>query len=362
MNPTPMPPRPPLPLAPPMLTAAIPGVGGRIKLSVYDFVVEELPSYEPCGEGEHLYLWVEKRGLGPEFLTRRLAQILNIPVGAIGVAGQKDRHSVSRQWVSVPLAAGANLARAESPEFRILKTSRHGNKLKPGHSRGNRFDILIRGADQTKQAEATQILAEIEARGLPNYYGPQRFGRDGSTAELGFQCLYGKQPRRVRPFLYKFALSAMQSVLFNDYLAERVADNLLRTVLPGDVLMKLPLGGLFVSTDPAADQPRLDAKELVSGGPMFGTRTFAAEGEALRRELAVLARYQLSAASFAGFGQLMGGTRRHNLVYPGELSHEWQRDGLRVKFTLPSGSYATVLLRELMKTEPVEPGDDGADE
>jgi tRNA pseudouridine13 synthase len=230
----------------------------------------------------------------------------------------------------------------------VLKTGRHTNKLKPGHLRGNRFRILIRDANREVSTEA--ILERIRTQGLPNFYGPQRFGRDGSTIDLGWQCLAGKAPRRIRPFLFRFALSAVQSLLFNDYLTRRLKDGLFRTVISGDVMTKWPTGGMFVTQDVAAEQVRFDAREIVMAGPMFGKKTYPAEGQAAEREAEVLRDNKLSPASFGGFGKLVLGTRRHNLIYLDDLAANWEPDGLRLSFTLPAGSYATVLLAEVMKT------------
>jgi tRNA pseudouridine13 synthase len=346
-------------MSPPLFTADLPGVGGRIRARDEDFEVEEVPSYEPCGTGDHLYLWIEKRGVAPEFFARTVAQRLGTHPGNVGTAGLKDRHAVTRQWVSVPKECEANVAKLDGDGIRVLKTGRHTNKLKPGHLRGNRFRILVRDADRAVDVNA--VLERIRANGLPNFYGPQRFGRDGGTVDLGLQCLAGKAPKRIRPFLFRFALSAVQSLLFNDYLSRRMRDNLFRTVLAGDVMAKWPVGGMFVAQDAAAEQARFDAKETVTAGPMFGKKTYPAEGVAAEREAVVLRDNGLSLGSFGGFGKLVMGTRRHNLVYLDDLASGWEADGLRLSFTLPAGSYATVLLAEVMKTniaEENEPEDD----
>jgi tRNA pseudouridine13 synthase len=345
-------------MTPPLLTAELPGVGGRVRVQDEDFEVEEVPSYEPSGSGEHLYLWVEKRGMAPEHFARTIAQRLGTHPGNIGTAGLKDRHAVTRQWVSAPRECEANVPKLDGDGIRVLKTGLHTNKLKPGHLRGNRFRLLIR--DASREADVDAILNRIRAQGLPNFYGPQRFGRDGSTVELGWQCLAGRAPRRIRPFLFRFALSAVQSLLFNDYLARRLTDGLLRTVLEGDVMAKWPLGALFVARDVPAEQARFDARETVTAGPMFGKKTFPAEGVAAERESAVLKSHNLTPASFGGFGKLVLGTRRHNLIYLDDLTATWEADGLRLSFTLPAGSYATVLLAEVMKTSIAE--DDAAGE
>jgi tRNA pseudouridine13 synthase len=310
--------------------------------------VEEVPSYEPCGSGDHLYLWIEKRGMAPEYFARTIAQKLNISPGAVGTAGLKDRHAITRQWVSVPKECEPNVGRLDGEGMRVLKTGRHTNKLKPGHLRGNRFRLLIR--DANRDVSIAPILDRIRTQGLPNYYGPQRFGRDGSTVELGLQCLAGKAGRRIRPFQFRFALSAVQSLLFNDYLSRRIQDGLFRTVIAGDAMTKWPLGGMFVAKDAAAEQVRFDAREIVIAGPMFGKKTYPTEGLAAEREAVVLRDNGLSPASFGGFGKLVLGTRRQNSIYLDDLAADWEPEGLRLTFTLPAGSYATVLLAEVMKT------------
>lgn len=350
-------------MSPPLFTADLHGVGGRIRARDEDFEVEEVPSYEPCGSGDHLFLWIEKRGVAPEYFARTIAQKLGTHPGNVGTAGLKDRHAVTRQWVSVPKECEANVAKLDADGIRVLKTGRHTNKLKPGHLRGNRFRILVR--DANRDTDVSAVLDRIRTQGLPNFYGPQRFGRDGGTVELGLQCLAGKAPKRIRPFLFRFALSAVQSLLFNDYLARRMRENLFRTVLAGDVMAKWPLGGMFVATDVPAEQARFDARETVTAGPMFGKKTYPAEGVAAEREAAVLRDNGLSLGSFGGFGKLVLGTRRQNLVYLDDLASAWEADGLRLSFTLPAGSYATVLLAEVMKTniaEDAEPEDDDGEQ
>jgi tRNA pseudouridine13 synthase len=329
-----------------VFTSDLPGVGGRIKEQIDDFEVEEIPAYEPCGHGDHLYLWIEKRDVGAEFFVRELAKRLGIRAGDIGTAGLKDRRAITRQWVSIPAAADACVSRIDSENIRVLRTSSHTNKLRPGHLHGNRFRILIRGAT----GDPEPILDRIRQLGLPNFYGPQRFGHEGETATLGMALLRREQTRVRNPFLKKLALSAAQSLLFNDCLNRRLADGLMRTVLPGEVLAKWPAGGMFVAHDPAIEQPRLDNREVVPAGPMFGRKLFPAERVAAEREAAVLADAGLTAESFAGFGKLLGGARRHNLVYVDDLSAKSEQEGLRLTFSLPAGSYATVLLCEVMKT------------
>ena len=348
---------------PPLLTADLPGIGGRIKTHPEDFEVEEVPAYEPSGSGDFLYLWVEKRSMGAEYFVRQVAQRLGVSPGEVGTAGLKDRHAVTRQMVSVPAGAEGRLAQLDGDGVRVLRVSRHGNKLRPGHLRGNRFRILVRDADPAAGDRLGPLLDRLRRDGLANFYGPQRFGRDGETVTVGMALLRsepppasssGRKPNVRSPFLRKLALSSAQSALFNHNLARRMADGLLRRVLPGDVMAKWPFGGLFVAEEVAREQARFDARETVTAGPIFGRKTFAAKGEAAQREAAVLRDAGLSPEVLRGFGKLMQGTRRHNLVYVDDLSAAPEPEGVRLSFTLPAGTYATVLLREVTKSDALD--------
>jgi tRNA pseudouridine13 synthase len=262
-------------LSPPLLTADLPGIGGKIKFDPEDFEVEEIPAYEPSGQGDFLYLWIEKRDMGAEYFTRQIARRLDIPVGEIGSAGLKDRRAVTRQMVSLPASVEPRLPQLDGDGIKVLRVSRHGNKLRPGHLHGNRFRILIRAATVRERAPAggepplpdgrgslDSIIERIRQHGLPNFYGPQRFGKGGETLQMGLALLRrektGKPIRN--PFLKKLALSAAQSALFNHALAQRMRDGLLRRVLPGDVMCKIPFGGMFVAVDVEAEQRRFDAR------------------------------------------------------------------------------------------------------
>jgi tRNA pseudouridine13 synthase len=345
--------------SPPLSTADLPGIGGRIKHIPEDFEVEEIPAYEPSGQGDFLYLWMEKRDMGAEYFVRQLARRLDIPPGEVGSAGLKDRHAVTRQMVSVPLRVEAQLDRLNGDGMKLLKVSRHSNKLRPGHLHGNRFRILVRDVVAEAAQRLGPLLERIGRQGFPNYYGPQRFGREGETLKMGLALLRGETTKRLSPFLRKLALSAAQSGLFNHYLAQRLSDGLLHRILAGDVMSKRPFGGLFVVDDIAREQERFDSAETVHTGPIFGRKTFPASGEAAAREAAALTAAGLTPANFAGFGKLLQGTRRHNLVFPAELAGQVESCGVRLTFILPAGSYATVLLGEIMKTDVVDTDAEG---
>jgi len=346
------------PLEPvPLLTADLPGIGGRIRDRPEDFEVEEIPAYPPCGNGDFLYLWVEKKGVGAEYFVQQIAKRLQIRPGEIGVAGLKDRWAITRQMVSVPRNCEGQLPALEGDGIRVLSVDRHTNKLRSGHLKGNRFRIVIRDPNVEAVKNLDALLQRLRILGVPNYYGPQRFGRGGETARIGLSLLRKEGPRP-KPFLRKLALSAVQSLLFNDYLARRLRDGLLHRILPGDVLSKRATGGLFVAEDQKREQERFDAGETVPTGPIPGRKMMPAIAEAGEREAAVLADAKIEPQAFHGFGKLLQGTRRHNLVFPEQLTGEQDQNIVSLGFVLPAGAYATVLLGEVMKVHNLS-GDTG---
>jgi tRNA pseudouridine13 synthase len=186
---------------------------------------------------------------------------------------------------------------------------------------------------------------------MANFYGPQRFGHNFETAQLGLDLLRGETTKVRTPFLRRLALSAAQSVLFNHYLARRIGDGLFRRVIAGDVMARWPYGGMFVVEDIEREQARLEARDIVPAGPMFGRKMFRCGGDAAVREQLVLTDANLPQEAFGRFGKLLPGTRRHTIVYLEDLAVSCAADGVRLSFTLPAGSYATILLREITKSD-----------
>jgi len=328
----------------PYLTEDLPGTGERIRAELEHFEVEEVPAYLPAGEGEHLYLLVEKRGLTTRDLVDRLVA-LGVPEVGIGVAGLKDKHAVTRQWLSIPARYEKALQGFEEPgKIRILKAGRHKNKLRTGHLKGNRFRVFVMGAEPEK-AEA--ILARLRERGLPNYYGPQRFGLYGKNPEKGLELIQKKKGRG-KPWLKRFLIGSVQSLLFNEYLAERLRQGLYDRFLTGDVAKKHATGGEFLVEDPARENPRAQALEISATGPLFGKKYFEAESESRAFEDEILARFDLSREDFSA----RRGARRPIRVPLEEAHLEPAEGGVWLSFFLPKGSYATSLLREVMKKNP----------
>lgn len=325
------------------------GCGGRIKEAPEDFEVEEIPAYLPSGQGGHLYLWVEKRAVGTEPLARRLAEALGVDPGDVGWAGLKDHQAVARQFFSVPASAEPKVAGLQLEGAKVLSAARHGNKLRPGHLRGNRFRIRIRGATDPDAAEPA--LRELAERGVPNFYGEQRFGADARNAELGRRLLLGERlDRPPSRFQRKLYLSAFQSELFNRALQARIAQGTFARALAGDVMRKEDSGGLFTCESPEADQVRVDRFEISPAGPLFGPKMPPASGEVRAAEEALLAGSGVSMEQLRtrGRGEAEGARRAYRIRL-GEPSLEREGPDLLVRFALPKGSYATVVLDALMK-------------
>ena len=223
-----------------------------------------------------------------------------------------------------------------------------------GHSKGNRFTVLLRGATGPDRAQA--VLEALAKRGSPNWFGAQRFGRDGDNAQLGLALLgKGDHPalakaRRDR-FLRRLALSALQSELFNRVLALRLRESALDRAESGDLLQlgEDGSGPVFLCEDAAVDGPRVTAFEVSPTGPMFGPRMKQPAGPQAEREARVLAAAELTAEAFAAGGDESAGTRRALRVHLWDPKVEEAPEGLRLSFGLPRGAYATALLREVTK-------------
>ena len=342
------------------MTPELPGSGGALRASPEDFRVDEQPAYLPSGAGPHLYLRVEKRGRTTRDALRHLARALGVADRDAGYAGLKDKVAVTTQWLSFPIAQDPDPRALEADGLRVLEVSRHANKLRPGHVRANRFRIAVRGGDLSRASPCAEALG---VRGLPNFFGPQRFGLEGRNAAVGRALLLGERtPEAVRAardrFLRRLSISAYQAELFNRWLATRMADGLFAAALAGDVMKKLDTGGLFTCDDPAQDGPRVARFEISPAGPMFGHKLRPAAGEALAREERLLADEGIALADFARGGGEAEGTRRAARLRV-EVALEPLEDGYAAAFELPKGSYATIALRELMKNHEQLPEDEG---
>jgi tRNA pseudouridine13 synthase len=342
----------------PRLSDDVPAVSGELKREPEHFVVEEQPAYAPSGEGEHLYLWVEKRGLNTPDAVHRLCDALGISRDGAGYAGLKDKHAVTRQWLSFHTPVTPSLDALQLEGVRALEVSRHVNKLRTGHLRGNRFTVRLANVPREHDPHVASVLERLAVHGLPNYYGAQRFGHQGRNFHDAWRWIVegGRAPSK--PFLRKLFVSTFQSALFNAWLGERVTSGTLDRAIAGDVMRKEETGGIFVSSDPAADQPRVTQWEISATGPMFGAKMRPAEADALATELALLARFGVTAEQLARVSKFGEGTRRPARVRVGDVAHHRDGDDLVLVFALPKGSYATVLIDELTKARALTLGDD----
>jgi len=341
----------------PLWTSDLPPVGGAIGPDLEDFVVDELPAYEPSGTGDHWYVRLEKRGLNTRDAALAVARATKIPERDIGYAGMKDRHGVTTQWLSVPARAPAPETWELPENVKLVAVSRHTNKLRTGHLRANRFEIALVDTAPDGAERARALFERLAQRGHVNYFGSQRFGRDGRNVADAVAWLSGRTPlpRGRERFLSKLYTSALQSEFFNRYATRRVTAGLDR-LLAGEVVRLQGAGASFVVEDVLREQPRFAARDLCLTGPMPGPKMRAATAEAAALEAEVLGELELTAAALTELGRHAPGTRRDLLVVPEAWAVREDRplNRLRLEFVLPAGSYATVLVREL--TRAVEPG------
>ena len=339
----------------PYLTAELSGIGGVLRTGPDDFVVDEEPAYLPSGTGDHVFARIEKRGLTTPRAVESIARALGVGVRDIGVAGMKDRHAITTQWISLPPPVTPEAALALDVEnVRMLEAVRHNHKLRTGHVRANRFRLRVRGVAPDAGERARAILARlVQPPGAPNWFGEQRFGRGGDNAARGRDLVSGAARRGDRR-LDRLMVSALQSGLFNAWLVARLADGWYRAALPGDILHKRS-GGMFACEDAEVDSARVAAGEVVATGPMFGDRMRRpVDGTpAAAREDAILDAAGLARDAFASVRAIAEGTRRDAAIVVAEVSVTTIDDAtIDVVFALPGGAYATAVMREVMKAAP----------
>ena len=335
----------------PYLTPDIPPIDAEFRAAPEDFVVDEVPVYAPSGEGDHIFAHIEKRGLTTRDAVRRLSEALGVDPNGAGWAGLKDRDAVTRQWVSLPDTTPEALTGLALEGVRVLEAARHGQKLRTGHLRANRFVIRLREVEADRIDDLRRVLSTIETEGLPNFYGEQRFGREGDNAERGLRWVRGEARAPRDRFQRKLQMSALQSELFNRRVSQRLETSTLGKIFAGDVLKKHDSGGVFVADDPTAEQPRADRWEVSPTGPIFGAKMRKAGGEAAALEAALLEEAGLKEADFARWKRIAPGTRRFVRVPLSEIGLSVSDLTVTLEFTLPAGSYATILVREILKRD-----------
>jgi len=329
----------------------------RLRASPDEFEVEEIALYEPSGEGAHTFVWIEKRGRTTEEVARELARAAGVAPRDVGYAGRKDRHAVTRQWLSVPGLDPERALGLALRDARVLRAVRHPHKLRTAQLAGNRFVLVVRELAPEALAGAGERLAALVAHGLPNRFGAQRFGAAGDNALRGRELLQGgARPRDRREA--RFLVSALQAAVFDEALRTRALP--LDALEAGDVAVVHASGGLFRVDDAAREAPRARAFEISATGPIFGPRCFGPPREGDFRQPAGAVRERESRALAAcGLdpdaplqpppGLRLDGARRALRVQPRDvrLAPGDAPDSVRLGFALPAGSYATVLIEEL---------------
>ena len=303
------------------------GASATLKLLNEDFTVTELPLQLPSGEGEHIWLDIEKNGANTAFVAQQLAEAAGVQERDVGYAGLKDRYAITRQWFSVHLPKGEtpDLTLLQHPEFKVLSQSRHLKKLRPGDLQGNRFRIVLRDVTGDRAAIEASLQA-VASQGVPNYFGAQRFGHDGGNVEQG-RAMLAREIRVRHPKKKGIYLSAVRSFVFNEVLALRIRQGLWGKTLPGDVMDE-------------AGRPT---------GPLWGRGRVITTDQAQALEMGVAERHATlcEGMEYAGLDQ----ERRALVASPVEMSWDWpQADRLVLAFSLPAGNYATSVLGEILRT------------
>ncbi|TWI01064.1 tRNA pseudouridine13 synthase [Luteimonas cucumeris] len=324
----------------PVLTA-------RFRASPEDFRVDEIDAFEATGSGEHLLLTLEKRAMNTAFAAKRIAQWAGVPELAIGYAGLKDRHAVTRQRFSVhlPKRVAPDLAALQSEDLHVLESQWHAKKLPRGALAGNRFVLVLRDVQGQRDAIERRVQ-EIAARGVPNYFGEQRFGRGGDNVANALAMFAGRRMRREQRTML---LSAARSELFNRVLGVRVAADNWDRGLEGEVWMLDGSRSVF-GPEPWSDAlaARLAAFDIHPSGPLWGAGELRTASTARHVEESALIDDPAPALRAGLEATGLKQERRALRLKPQQLQHRWLQDEvLELQFALPAGAYATVVLREL---------------
>jgi len=339
----------------PLITEDLPGIGGRIRARIDDFVVDEVSSIEASGKGDHLYMSLTKEGLTTREVQIQLAELFHLRPQEIGTGGLKDKDARSTQVFSLQLEGGkvAPVETARSVEanidVRVNWAKYHDVKFRAGHLVGNRFKVLISDI-KVPPGEAlyrvNRIADRIHRVGVPNYYGEQRMGRRGKNARAGWDILHGEK-RVGNRWLSRYLIAAYQSYLCNRYLAERVKRGIYDRLVPGDIVEDHGTEERALIDDPVGWQRRYINGEVSFTAPMFGPKMTRASGEAGELEAEIFAASGLSNKLLKR--NRVTGTRRRGRLTP-KISIEEDPRGIQLSFMLHKGGFATTLLREFMKT------------
>ena len=337
----------------PYITKDIQGIGGYIREKNEDFLVEEIPMYEPCGEGTHLYINITKNGLTTLDVQKFISEKTGIKLNDIGFAGMKDKNAITTQTISIlveTIKPEEIIEKIKDSEFKINWYRLHKNKLKPGHLRGNKFEIVISGIKipiEEAFEKCEKISEIIKEKGIPNYYGPQRFGINEDNIQKGLDIIKGKYTPK-SPWMKRFLVSAYQSYLCNIYLSERIKQNKFNTLIKGDIAKKYDSGGMFEVIDLDTEQKRYENKEITFTAPIYGRKFWEATNESGEFEKQILENN----TDMEKFSKIKNkGSRREGRILIPDLEVEKLSDKIKLKFSLPKGSFATNIVREFTKND-----------
>ncbi len=318
----------------------------RIRSETGEFLVTEIIDFERTGDGEHDFLWVEKTDANTAWVSRQLARHASVASVDVGYAGLKDRHAITKQWFSVrrPTGDGTDWAIFAAEGVRILEIERHNRKLRRGAHRANSFRIALRSTRiDGMRDEIRERMRAIADQGVPNYFGEQRFGRDGGNLELAQVVFAG---RRVRRDKRSIAISAARSFLFNQILDARVRGQSWDKLQAGD-LANLDGSGSLFSVDELTDEliDRCAARDIHPTGTLWGDGAPRTTGDVAAAELAAVAAFE---ALVTGLQNARIDASSRSLRMPvNDLSLEFDDGVLWLAFSLPKGGFATTVLREL---------------
>lgn len=317
---------------------------GSIKSDTADFLVDEIMPVQPTGEGEHLWLHIRKTGNNTDWVARQLALWAGVKPMEVGYAGLKDRHGVTSQWYSIHLPGkpDPDIAALHIEGVELLQHRRHNRKLKRGTLAGNRFDITVRDLTGDLSGLPSRLVT-VQQQGVPNYFGEQRFGHGMSNLTAAERMFNGERVRQHERSLY---LSAARSWIFNQVLSQRVRAQNWNTHLPGDVLMLDGRSACFADDNSADIATRLQTLDIHPTGPLWGRGTSMAQADCLQLENTIAQQFPVFCSGLEKAG--MDQERRALRLRVKDLQWRIDNDVLQLSFALPAGSYATMVLREIV--------------
>jgi tRNA pseudouridine13 synthase len=319
---------------------------GLYKQRCEDFIVKEDLGFELTGEGEHVCLWIQKIGENTQYLAKLLAKFAGIPARNVSYAGLKDRQGDTWQWFSlhIPGKITPDFTLFESAGVTIHKVIRHNKKIKTGALAGNYFSITLRDISDKEDVEAALVKAK---EGVPNYFGEQRFGFGGHNVSAALTMFSGRKIKdRFKRGMY---LSAARSYLFNQVISARITDNIYKQPLLGDCVQFVGNRSFFPLPDlDEHSLQRLQSREICLTAPLWGAGELTSELDAKAYEIKVLDAFQDLQTGLANHG--LRQERRPLLLVPEKLTATWiDEQNVCINFYLPSGCYATSVLRELIQ-------------